>query len=90
MTCLVDTIEDAFREAVATTEGEVTCTRVVEAIEQYCKAGDDERGSLEGIVNQAYIDAQRVWGIAWRVQSGEVAERICDGLRAWLRTPGAL
>lgn len=84
MTALIDTIEDAFREAASTRSGEVVqCGPVVEAIERYCKVADDERGALEGIVDDAYLAASRVYGNDWHAYSGHVAELVCDGLRRY-------
>lgn len=88
MTSLVDTIEAAFRRTVETSGEVVPCTPVVEAIERYCKLSDDYHGSLEGIVDDAYLATRRVWANDWRWQTGEVAERICDGLLAWTRGGG--
>jgi hypothetical protein len=90
MTSLIDTIEDAFRDAVTDAEGGlVVTTRVVEAIEMYTKASD-VRGDIERIVDGAYFDAAATWGEPdWRHQTGEVAERVVDGLRDWVTGPGA-
>lgn len=89
MTSLIDSIEAAFRFTVQDSGDVIVTTPVVAAIEQYCKTADDYRGSLERIVDDAYAQARRVWGSEWRWQSGDVAERICDGLRDWINQPGA-
>jgi hypothetical protein len=86
MTCLIDAIEDAFQDAAQRSEGEVVeCAPVVQIIERYCKLDRDDDGTLEGIVDTAYIDARHAYGNEWRWQSGHVAELVCDGLRryAW-------
>jgi len=66
MTSLIDTIEDAFRDAVldADEASAVTTTRVVEAIELYVKT-EDLRGDLERIVDDAYAASQE-----WAASSG--------------------
>lgn len=82
MTSLIDVIEDAVREAALERDGLVVqCTPVVEAIEQYAKLSDDD-GELEGVVDDAYLAAQRIYGgNEWFAYTGHVAELVCDGLR---------
>lgn len=85
MTALIDSIELAFmeaRQAALDNGGEVRADTVVEAIEVHCKVSDDA-GALEAIVDAAYGEARHVWGMAWTIQTSDVAERICDGIRIY-------
>lgn len=85
MTSLIDSIEDAFREAALDRDGDVVqCGPVVEAIEVYCKTSDDMRGSIEGVVDDAYLAARRLYANDWHAYSGHVAELVCDGLRRFV------
>jgi hypothetical protein len=85
MPCLIDTIEDAFREAALDRDGDVVqTTPVVEAIERYAKTSDDMRGSIEGVVDDAYLAARRLYANDWHAYTGHVAELICDGLRRFV------
>jgi hypothetical protein len=84
LTPLIDTIEQAFiaeREQSEFAGGAVRCELVVEAIE-LCAKVTDSRGWIEGAVSAAYMEAASVWGEEWVWQSGDVAERVCDHLRA--------
>jgi hypothetical protein len=85
LTPLIDLIEQAFideREQSELAGGAVRCTLVVEAIELCAKVDDSRQGLIEGAVSAAYMEAASVWGQEWVWQSGDVAERVCDHLRA--------
>lgn len=84
MTSLIETIEAAFAEAALDRDGDVVqCGPVVEAIEVYCKVSDDRHGTLEGIVDDAYLAARRRFANDWPAYAGFVAEEVCAGLRTF-------
>lgn len=84
MTSLIDTIEDAVREAALDRSGDVVqCAPVVEAIEVYVKTSEDTHGTLESIVDCAYLDARHIYGNDWYAYHGHIAELVCDGLRRY-------
>lgn len=91
MTALIDTIEQAFvhhrDRVIAMGEGAILCTPVVEAIEVHCKITDDQLGTLERVVAEAYIAEQRRWGNDWPWESADVAELIFVGLCELIAAP---
>lgn len=87
MTALIETIEHAFIEARDESEihgGEIRSDSVVEAITQYLKCDDDDRGSLEGEVDAAYTSMRESYGQDWPNASGDVAEEILVRLQEWV------